>query len=56
MKPHTVMGSFLYGGYLNMGLKRINSADLASQFRRVFRPIVKKRSGQYLCKRYVVKI
>ena len=39
-----------------MGLKRINSADLASQFRRVFRPIIKKRSGQYLCKRYVVKI
>ena len=56
MKPHTVMGSFLYEGYRKLGLKRINSADLASQFRRVFRPIVKKRSGQYLCMRYVVKI
>ena len=56
MKPHAVMGSFLYEGYRKLALKRINSADLASQFRRVFRPIVKKPSGQYLCKRYVVKI
>ena len=30
-------------------------ADLASQFRRVFRPSVEKRSEQYLYKRYVVK-
>ena len=35
------MGSFLYEGKLD--LKRINSADLASQFRRVFRPTVKKK-------------
>ena len=55
MKPHTVMGSFLYEGYRKLGLKCINSADLACQFRRDFRPIVKKRSGKYLCKRYVVK-
>ena len=41
MKPRTVMGSFLYVGYLNMGLKRINSADLASQFRRVLGPLSK---------------
>ena len=55
MKPHTVMGLFLYEGYRKLGLKRIKSADLASQFRRDFRPIVKKRPGQYMCKRYVVK-
>ena len=42
MKPHTVLGSFLYEGHCKLGLKRINSADLASQFRRVIRPIVKK--------------
>ena len=41
MKPHTVMGSFLYEGYRKLGLKRINSADLASQFRRVLGPLSK---------------
>ena len=37
-------------------VKQINSAVLASQFRRVFRPIVRKRSVQYLSERYVVEI
>ena len=49
MKPHTVMGSFLYEGYRKLGLKRINSADLASQLRRVFRPIVKKKGQDSIC-------
>ena len=40
MKPHTVMGSFLYEGYiLKTGFKADNSAVLASQFRRVFGPL-----------------
>ena len=40
---------------LKTGFETDNSADLASQFRRVIRPIVKTRSGQYLCNRNVVK-
>ena len=51
INPHTVMGSFLYEGYRKLSLKQINSAVLASQFRRVFRSIVRKRSGQYLSKK-----
>ena len=55
-EPHTVMGSFLSEGYWKLSLKQINSAGLASQFRRVFRPIVRKRSGQYLSERYGAEI
>ena len=32
MKPHTIMGSFLYEGYWKRSLKQIDSAVLASQF------------------------